>query len=139
MTKFSMDWDAAALDWITIDHLEFDCIIGIYPHERAAVQPLQIDMRLGVAPVSEAARCDDIAATVDYQRVCETVMAVATIGQFQLVETLALAAVAALFEQFPLAAIQIKVSKPLALPYTQGVGIELLRRAPAPLTTPDEI
>ncbi|HQS01599.1 MAG: dihydroneopterin aldolase [Halothiobacillus sp. 24-54-40] len=137
MTKFPMGWDAAALDWITIDQLEFDCIIGIYPHERAQVQPVQINLRLGVTPVSEAARADDIAATVDYQRVCEASMAVAQTGQFQLVETLALSIVAALFEQFPLAAIQIKVSKPLALPYTQGVGIELMRRAPAAHT--DEI
>jgi len=47
MTKFPMGWDAAALDWITIDQLEFDCIIGIYPHERAQVQPVQINLRWG--------------------------------------------------------------------------------------------
>ncbi len=138
MTKFPISYDAAELDWITIDRLEFDCIIGIYPHERAAVQPVQIDLRLGVSPVGEAARADDIAATVDYQRVCEASMQVAQTGQFQLVETLALMIVAALFEQFPLAAIHIKVSKPLALPYTQGVGIELFRRAPVAART-DEI
>jgi dihydroneopterin aldolase len=139
MTKFPIGCDAAELDWITIDQLEFYCIIGIYPHERTEVQPLQIDLRLGVTPVSEAARVDDIAATVDYQRVCEASMKVAQTGQFQLVETLALMIVAALFEQFPLAAIQIKVSKPLALPYTQGVGIELFRRAPMAPPHLDEI
>ncbi len=135
MTPFMPRGSAAEhmpnLDWITIDQLEFECIIGIYPHERSAVQPLRIDLRLGVAPVIKAAQSDDIAQTVDYQRVCEAVMNVAQTGQFQLVEALALAAVDALFNQFPLAAIQIKVSKPNALPYTQGVGIELFRQAPA--------
>ncbi|OYV27204.1 MAG: hypothetical protein B7Z82_06150, partial [Halothiobacillus sp. 20-54-6] len=54
----------AELDWIIIDQLEFDSIIGIYPHERAAMQPLRFDLRLGIASMLEAARRDNISATV---------------------------------------------------------------------------
>ncbi|MHB8920163.1 MAG: dihydroneopterin aldolase [Halothiobacillus sp.] len=128
----------AELDWIIIDQLEFDSIIGIYPQERAAMQPLRFDLRLGIAPMIEVAQRDDISATVDYQRVCEAVMAVAQAGQFQLVETLALRVVAELFAQFPLSAIWLKISKPLALPYTQGVGIEIFRRVPPTVTLTSE-
>lgn len=121
---------AGAWDWIVIDQLEFDTIIGIYPHEREQVQPLRMNIRLGVPPIHEAAQSDDISTTVDYQRVCETVMALAQEGAFNLVETLAERTVAALFESFPVQAIQLSVSKPLALPYTRGVGVEIFRRRP---------
>lgn len=117
-------------DWIVIDQLEFDAIIGIYPHEREQVQPLRVDLRLGVEPIHAAASSDDIATTVDYQRVCETVMALAQSGQFNLVETLAQRCADALFAAFPIQAIRLSVSKPLALPYTRGVGVEIFRRRP---------
>ncbi|WP_298220077.1 dihydroneopterin aldolase [Halothiobacillus sp.] len=119
------DWD-----WIVIDQLEFDAIIGIYPHEREQVQPLRMDIRLGVAPIHAVAKRDDISTTVDYQRVCETVMALVQAGAFNLVETLAQRCVDALFAAFPIQAIQLSVSKPLALPYTRGVGVEIFRRRP---------
>jgi dihydroneopterin aldolase len=119
-----------AWDWIVIDRLEFDTIIGIYPHEREQVQPLRVDIRLGVAPIFETAQSDDISTTVDYQRVCETVIALAQSGQFNLVETLAQRCADALFAAFPIQAIQLSVSKPLALPYTRGVGVEIFRRRP---------
>lgn len=119
---------AGAWDWIVIDQLEFDTIIGIYPHEREQVQPLRMNIRLGVPPIHEAAQSDDISTTVDYQRVCETVMALAQEGAFNLVETLAERTVATLFASFPVQAIQLSVSKPLALPYTRGVGVEIFRR-----------
>lgn len=119
------DWD-----WIVIDQLEFDTIIGIYPHEREQVQPLRMNIRLGVAPIHAAAQSDDISTTVDYQRVCETVMALAQAGEFNLVETLAERSADALFAAFPIQAIQLSVSKPLALPYTRGVGVEIFRHRP---------
>ena len=123
-----------AWDWIVIDQLEFDTIIGIYPHEREQVQPLRMSIRLGVPPIHEAAQSDDISTTVDYQRVCETVMALAQEGAFNLVETLAERTVVALFAAFPVQAIQLSVSKPLALPYTRGVGVEIFRRRPDALS-----
>lgn len=125
--KLVLAWD---WDWIVIDQLEFDAIIGIYPHEREQVQPLRMDMRLGVTPIHLAAQSDDISTTVDYQRVCETVMALAQTGAFNLVETLAERCADALFAAFPVQAIQLSVSKPLALPYARGVGVEIFRRRP---------
>jgi len=121
---------AGISDWIVIDQLEFDTIIGIYPHEREQVQPVRMDIRLGVAPIDASAQSDDIATTVDYQRVCETVMALAQSGEFNLVETLAERAVAALFAAFPVQAIQLAVRKPQALSYARGVGVEVFRLRP---------
>lgn len=121
---------AADHDWILIDGLEFEAIIGIHPDERVNPQPLIIDLRLGVASIEQAVATESIDATVDYQRVCETVMALVHDGAFHLVETLAERAVAALFERFPLDRIVIRVRKPLALPYTRGVGVLIDRRRP---------
>lgn len=118
---------AASWDWILIDRLEFDAIIGIYPHEREARQALVIDLRLGVSCLPAAAQAEHIGATVDYQRVCEVVMAVVTAGEFQLLETLAEHVTEQLFAQFPIEAIGFRAIKPHALPYTRGVGVEIMR------------
>ena len=84
-------------------------------------------MRLGILPIHATAQSDDISTTVDYQRVCETVMALAQSGAFNLVETLAERAAETLFSTFPIQVVQLSVSKPSALPYTRGVGVEIVR------------
>lgn len=122
---------APDLDWILVDGLEFETIIGIHPDERINPQPLIIDLRLGVTTIGEAVSTESIDATVDYQRVCETVMALVHEGAFQLVETLAERVVAELFDRFPLERILMRVRKPLALPYARGVGVLIDRRRPA--------
>lgn len=125
-----------AWDWILIDGLEFEAIIGIYPHERATVQPVQFDLKLAVARVDSSAIEDDIGATVDYQRVCEAIMSITQNGAFQLVETLAQAVTDGLFVRFPLLEhIECRLIKPLALPYARGVGILISRGRPKPATT----
>ncbi len=127
---------STAWDWILIEGLEFETIIGIYPHERAAVQPVQFDLKLAVARVDSAAIDDDIGATVDYQRVCEAIMSITQTGAFQLVETLAQAVTDGLFVRFPLLEhIECRLLKPLALPYARGVGILISRGRPKPATT----
>lgn len=123
-----------ALDWIVIDGLEFEALIGIYPHERQEKQPLHIDMRLGVASIREASETDDVASTVDYQRVCELVMMVVNAGAFQLLETLAERVTEQIFTHFPVEAIWFRATKPHALFYTRGVGVEILRQRSAQLS-----
>lgn len=119
-----------ALDWIVIDGLEFEALIGIYPHERQDKQPLHIDMRLGVANIRNVAETDDIEATVDYQRVCEVVMMVVNAGAFQLLETLAERVTEQVFAHFPVEKVWFRATKPHALFYTRGVGVEILRQRP---------
>ncbi|WP_407275036.1 dihydroneopterin aldolase [Halothiobacillus sp. DCM-1] len=124
-----------AWDWILIEGLEFDAILGIYPHERAAAQPVQFDLKLAVARV-DGSKADDIQTTVDYQRVCEAVMSMTQMGAFQLVETLAQAVTDGLFARFSLIEqIECRVLKPLALPYARGVGIAITRVRPQPAPT----
>jgi len=122
---------AVDLDWILIDGLEFETIIGIHPEERVNPQPLIIDLQLGVASISPAVESESIDATVDYQQVCEMVMAEVHAGAFQLVETLAERVAASLFRQYPIERIVMRVRKPLALPYARGVGVLIDRQRPA--------
>lgn len=118
-------------DWIVVDGLEFETIIGIHPDERVNPQPLSIDLRLGVGSIVPAAGTDAIDATIDYQRVCERIMAVVNEGRFQLVETLVEQVAADLFRAFPVQRIELRAVKPLALPYTRGVGVMIVRDRPA--------
>lgn len=123
-----------ALDWIVVDGLEFDALIGIYPHERQDKQPLRIDLRLGVSNIRTVAETDDIALTVDYQRVCEVVMMVVNAGAFQLLETLVERVSEQIFAHFPVQVIWFRATKPHALFYTRGVGVEILRQRPPHLS-----
>ena len=62
--------------------------IGVLDHERAADQPLELDVDL-LVDVAAAGASDDLADTVDYGAVCDTVAATVAEGHVALLEHLA--------------------------------------------------
>lgn len=128
---------SAGLDWILVDGLEFETIIGIHPEEREQPQPLIIDLQLGVVSISNAVASESIDTTVDYQQVCELVMEHVQQARYQLVETLAEHVAELLFARFPVERVVLRVRKPLALPYARGVGVAIARSRPAPAESAD--
>jgi dihydroneopterin aldolase len=62
--------------------------IGVLDHERTQDQPLEVDLDLRV-DLAAAGASDDLADTVDYGAVCETVAATVTAGHVALLEHLA--------------------------------------------------
>ena len=56
---------ATASDVIAIDGLRVDCVVGIHPHERHRVQPLEVDVRMAV-DTRRAGAAERLALTVDY-------------------------------------------------------------------------
>ncbi len=125
------------LDWILVEGLEFETIIGIHPEEREQLQPLIIDMQLGVASIRNAVASESIDTTVDYQQVCELVMDHVQQARYQLVETLAERVTELLFERFAIERVVLRVRKPLALPYARGVGVAIARSRPTPSESAD--
>ena len=59
-------------DCISVTNLQLECIVGIYAHERARLQPLRIDIELEV-DVRAAAQTESCATTIDYVAVAEQV------------------------------------------------------------------
>jgi dihydroneopterin aldolase len=75
-------------DRIELRGLRVVGICGVLPEERERPQPLEVDLDL-VTDLADAGRSDDLAATVDYGRVCADVERVITELQPQLLERLA--------------------------------------------------
>ena len=62
----------AGRDRIELRGLRLSAICGVLPEERDRPQPLELDLDLW-ADLSAAGRSDDLADTVDYGAVCDTV------------------------------------------------------------------
>lgn len=107
---------------IRLDGLCLQASIGIYAHEIAALQPLEIDLRLAIDGTL-AARSDDIRHTVDYDQVVEALEGLLAGRHFKLLEHLSQAMLDLLGERFPVKRAEITLAKPLAVPKARRVSV----------------
>lgn len=61
--------DGRPLDVIELERLQVECIVGVYPSERDAPQPLELDVALYL-DTRAAARGGHLADSVNYARLC---------------------------------------------------------------------
>lgn len=108
-------------DTISIEGLQVDCVVGVYPHERDNPQPLRLDvkMALNTAMAGERAR---LRMTVDYAAIASQLAFLLQSCRFHLLETAAhalsryLLAPPALGEDRPrLESVSLRLTKPGAL------------------------
>lgn len=76
------------MDRILIDDLRVLTLIGALPHEREAVQPLRVDLSIGV-DLRDAGRSDELDDTVNYGLVAERITDLANEAKHVLLERLA--------------------------------------------------
>jgi len=101
---------------VGVKDLRVECVIGVYARERREPQPLSVQLAIEI-DFGDAAASDDVSDTVDYDRVVALVSALARDGQYQLLESLAVAACTRILEEFPVASrVEIEIEKPLAVP-----------------------
>lgn len=112
-------------DRIEIRGLEVDAHIGVPEEERSNPQRLLLDVSL-TPRRSFSAMPDSIAATVDYQAVCQRLKALATEHPRQLIETLADDAAETVLREFAVAAVEITIRK-FILPDTEFVAVHCRR------------
>lgn len=116
---------------LIIEDLEFQGHCGVTPAERQVAQPIAVDMELDY-PTEPAAITDDIGNAVDYARVSERVIEIATREEFSLIETLADRLTNMVFAEFPVNRVRLWVRK-IAPPLKQvrgSVGVRLDRLRP---------
>jgi dihydroneopterin aldolase len=82
--------------------------------ERAAPQDIVVDVELRL-DLGLAGRTDDLAATVDYEAVCELVDGLVRARTFRLIEAVADAVASALLARFAVTEARVRVGKPGAL------------------------
>jgi dihydroneopterin aldolase len=103
-------------DRLTLRGMHFDARHGVLPHEKVEAQPFEVDLVLH-ADLSEAARTDALADTVDYAGLFDLVRAIVTGPSFDLIEALADAvarAVLAATDPRLVDAVEVRVRKPRA-------------------------
>jgi dihydroneopterin aldolase len=114
------------MDHVFIEDLRIDTVIGIYDWERRTRQTIALDIEMAFDNTRPAAS-DAIADTLDYKAVSKRLIAFVEASSFQLVETLAERCAAILREEFGVAWVRIKLSKPGAVRGAKAVGVVIER------------
>lgn len=115
-------------DKILLQNMVFYGFHGVYEYERTHGQRFYVDLEM-TTDMSEAARTDDLAATVDYTAVYAQVKQVIETEKFQLLEALS-CRIADMVLQFPfIMAVTVRVRKPAApIPGLDFVQVEFTRK-----------
>jgi 7,8-dihydroneopterin aldolase/epimerase/oxygenase len=117
---------AAPHDRIFLRGLKIDCVIGFIEWERRVKQTVVIDLELPV-DCRNAARTDEVEATLDYKSVAKSVIAFVETSSFKLVETLAHRTALLILQEFAVPWVRISVNKPGAIRNSRDVGVTIER------------
>jgi dihydroneopterin aldolase len=109
------------VDFIELRGIVVDCVVGVYPQERHVLQPLRLDVALGL-DTEKAARKESLSASVDYAEIEVQLKFLLQSCEFRMLETAAhalacyLLAPPALGERrAQLEHVRIRLEKPLVL------------------------
>jgi 7,8-dihydroneopterin aldolase/epimerase/oxygenase len=113
------------MDFIFIEGLQLEAWVGIYPREQAAAQSVEINLTFGVPDA--AAEHDDIADTIDYDRVVSRIRELLAAQHFNLLETLGEFLVGILLEEFGAPWVRLSIAKLGVLRGVRRVGVYIER------------
>ena len=114
------------MDTVFIRGLRIETLIGIHDYERQGQQPIVLDIEMAWDN-RPAAQGDDIALTLDYQKVSERLIDYVGNSEFLLVETLAERCADLLREEFAIPWLRLRLSKPDAIAAADAVGVDIER------------
>ncbi len=114
------------MDFIFIEELRLETLIGVYDWERHRRQTIQLDLEIGLRH-PDAAASDDVADTVDYGKVTERLRQLAADSQFALIEALAETVAEIVLQEFHAAWIKVRVTKLGLMRDARRVGIVIHR------------
>ena len=114
------------MDIVFIEALEIECVIGIYDWERTIRQTVVLDIEMAFDN-RKPAQTDAITDTLDYKAVSKRLIAFVQQSQYGLVETLAEECARIIREEFGVAWLRLKLSKPGAVTGARNVGVLIER------------
>lgn len=104
-------------------------VIGVYEHERHIRQSLIIDLELS-SDIKQAGQTDSLDFALDYDSIAHYTLEFVERSNYFLIEAVAEYLAAALFQQFEIEKVKIKISKPGAVSIAEDVGIIIERSKP---------
>ena len=115
-------------DRVIIEGLAVDTVIGVYDWERDITQRLVFDLDLAWDN-RPAAISDDINQALDYAKVSAAIISYVAQTKFELIETVAERVAELLIKEFGIAELELKLSKPGAVPEATNVAVKIFRKA----------
>lgn len=116
------------MDTIFLHGLKADTVIGVYDWERRSAQTLLFDVDIGT-DLHRAGGSDDIADTIHYAEVAETLRQSLADRQFLLLEALAEHVAELVLSGFGADWVRVRVVKPGILAHVREVGVSIQRFA----------
>jgi FolB domain-containing protein len=114
------------MDQIHIRNLKLSAVIGVYSRERKVPQAVIVDLVLHT-DLQKAGRSDRLTDTIDYAALVKRVRKAAAKSRFRLLEALAEHLADVCLCERRIAAVDVTLSKPGALP---GIGVAVTMRRP---------
>ena len=114
------------MDIVYISDLKVDTVIGIFDWERRIRQTVSLDLEMAT-DIRKAAASDHIDDALDYKSIGKWVIQFIEDSDFQLVETLAERVADVVREEFGVAWLKLRLSKPGALRGSRDVGVIIER------------
>jgi len=114
------------MDKIIIRSLRLDTVVGVNPEERLKRRQVLATIELEV-DLSKAAQSDSLEDTVDYERIKEKIVAVASKAKMKLIEALADKIAKVCLEDQRVLAVNVVLDKPGALRQSESVGVQMRR------------
>lgn len=116
---------AVPMDHIFIEGFRAEASVGIYPQELERRQTVEIDLVIGM-PDKAGAR-DNIADTIDYDKVAQRIRVLLAERHFNLLETLAGCIADILVLEFKAPSVRVSLAKLGVVAGTRRVGVVVTR------------
>ena len=126
MNQKNITRQSTARDLVFIEDLRIQTVIGVFDWEREITQTVSLDLQMAF-DITNAAKSDDIADTLDYKAVSKRLIQFVEGSEFQLVEALAEHCASIVLQEFPVSWVHLKLSKPGAVRGSSAVGVIIER------------
>lgn len=115
-------------DQIFIQQLTLPARIGVYEHEKKAIQDIMLDIQLDI-DIRAAAQSDQLADTLDYAQLSQQLAQHCLTTHTELVEKLAEDLAQICLNDARVRSVTLKLGKPHAIAQAQSVGVQITRYA----------
>ena len=116
------------MDYILINELRLDTLVGVYEHELVAPQTIQIDLQFAV-PNAKVFTSDKIKDAVDYSAVVARIREHLSTKHRNLIETVAEEIAQLLLKEFNVPQVKVRVAKIGVMKGVKQVAVEIERAA----------
>lgn len=110
------------MDVIRIQGLQVAALIGVYDWERTQTTTLLMDIEV-TADLSRARHSDQVCDTIDYAALASFIQQQAATTSFELLEALGHCLCQAVLQSYPVASVQLAITKPAILPDARAVTV----------------